>query len=210
MPIHKCVRSRISKLFLALVLASSALALTACDEGGAAGLALSLKPFYTDADLGSDPALPGSWNDAEDNVTFTFDQPQGNVYKLVVKESEDGRVSSSDFEAHLLHLGGYWFLDLVPKDGPAGGSFYQMHMLRAHSIAQIDLSRDAMKMSFFDAAWLQKQIDAGSADISYQKTEGTLLLTGASEEVRDLAFRAAHEDGGFSNTITLDRQEAEQ
>jgi hypothetical protein len=209
MPIHTCLHSKIARLFLGSVLASCSLALTACDDSGASGLALSLKPFYTEADLDSDPALPGTWNDAEDGVTFTFAAPDANVYKLAVKETDGDHVSSADFEAHLVHLGNYWFLDFIPTDGPAGGTFYQMHLLRAHSFAQIDLSGESMKMSFLDADWLQKQIDAKNADVSFQKAEGTLLLTGPSKEVRDLGYRAAHEDG-FSNAITLSRQEAER
>jgi hypothetical protein len=196
-----------SKLFPVFVLVFSSLALTACDDSGSAGLALSLKPFYTDADLDSDAALPGIWTDTEDGLIFTFAAPEARVYKLTVKETDGDHISSADFDAHLVHFGGYWFLDIIPKDGPAGGPFYQMHLIRAHSIAQIDPSRDSMKMSFFDATWLQKQIDAGTADVSSQKVEGTLLLTGPCEEVRDLVYRASHEDGGFANPITLDRQE---
>jgi hypothetical protein len=210
MAMQKNVRSRAGRLFLGFVLAFSGLGLSACDEGNDLfGLALSLKPFYTDADLDFDPALAGSWTDTEDNVTFTFEQAEGKQYKLVVKETDDDHVFSTDFEAHLLRLDGDWFLDLVPDSGQAGSTFYQMHLLRAHSIARIEMSRDSMKMSFFEGTWVQKKIDAKSDDISFQKADGTLLLTGTSEEVRDLILQAAHDDGGFSDAITLDRQEVQ-
>src|ERR1700739_1045367 len=104
MATHKSVRSRLSSLFFAFLLAFCTTGISACDSEP--GFALSLKPFYADADLESDPALTGSWTDAEDGVTFTFDQPEGKQYKLVVKETDNDRTSSAEFEAHLFRLGG--------------------------------------------------------------------------------------------------------
>jgi hypothetical protein len=207
MAIQQLTRSWRTRLGLGFALALSTLGMGACDDAGGSGFALSLKPFFTDADLESDPSLPGLWTDKEDDVTFTFEQQEGKEYKVVVKETEDGHTSSADFEGHLLRLGGYWFLDLIPKEGQAGGTFYQMHLLRAHSLARIDVTRDSMKMSFLEASWLQKKIGADTGDISYQKSDGTLLLTGPSDQVRDLAFQASHDDSGFSDAITLDRDQ---
>jgi len=63
---------------------------------------------------------------------------------------------------------------------------------------------------FFDATWLQKKIDEKSLDISYQKTDGMLLLTGTTEEVQDLLFRHGSDDGAFPEPITMARQGMEQ
>ena len=208
MPIPISTSGRVRRLCLGLVLALSSCWLTACDSDPS-GFALSLQPFYTDADLESDPLLVGSWIDTEDGLTFTFEPAQGKQYKLVVKETGDSNTSSDEFDAHLLRLGGYSFIDFLPKPGQNGGSFYQMHVLRGHSVAQIDLTRDSLRVSFFEAAWLQKKIDADALHTSYQKAEGTLLLTGPSDEVRNLADQAAHDQGGFADEVTFDRQEVQ-
>jgi hypothetical protein len=49
-----------------------------------------------------------------------------------------------------------------------------------------------------------------SLDISYQKTDGMLLLTGTTEEVQDLLFRHGSDDGAFPEPITMARQGMEQ
>jgi hypothetical protein len=85
-----------------------------------------------------------------------------------------------------------------------------MHLFRAHSIARVEISQDALRMAFFDATWLQKKIDEKSLDISYQKTDGMLLLTGTTEEVQDLLFRHGSDDGAFPEPITMARQGMEQ
>ena len=207
MPTTIRARSRVAGLWFASVMAFVSFWLASCDSDPA-GLVLSVKPFYTDADLESDSGLVGSWTDAEDDITFTFEPAEGQQYKLIVKETDDGKTSSAEFEVHLLRFGGDWFLDFLPKPvQSAGGSFYEMHLLRGHSLARILLTRDTLRLSFFEAAWLQKKIDADPSDISYQKMEGALLLTGTSDEVRDLAGLAAHDTGGFSDEITFNRQE---
>ena len=208
MPITISTCRRVRRLCLSLVLALSACWLAGCDSDPI-GFALSLQPFFTDSDLQSDPLLVGSWTDAEDGLTFTFEPPRGKQYKLVVKETEDGNTSSTEFEAHLLRLGGYWFIDFLPKPGQSGGTFYQVHMIRAHSVAQIDLTRDSLRMTFLEAAWLQKKIDANALNTCYQGAAGALLLTGPSEEVRDVADQAAHEPGGFADEITFNREEVQ-
>jgi hypothetical protein len=109
-----------------------------------------------------------------------------------------------------VRLGALWFIDFLPNSKVGGGEFYKMHLFRAHSIARIELSQDTLEMAFFDSTWLQKQIDEKAVDISHQKTDGTLLLTGTTEEVQQLLFLHGNDDGAFPDPTTLTRQEMQQ
>ena len=109
-----------------------------------------------------------------------------------------------------MRLGALWFIDFLPNGETVGSEFYQMHLFRAHSIARIDLSQDTLQMAFLDATWLEKKIDEKAVDISHQKVDGMLLLTGATEEVQDLLFLHGNDDGAFPDPITLTRQEMQQ
>ena len=208
MTIDHANRPRIGVLYLAIVLAVGGLMMSACDDGG--GFVLALEPFYTPADLQSDQALVGAWATTEDDATFNFEPGEGQKYRVVVKEKDEGRESSAEFEAHLMRLGGLWFIDFLPNGETAGSEFYQRHLFRAHSIARIDLSQDTLQMTFLDATWLEKKIDEKAVDISHQKVDGMLLLTGTTEEVQDLLFLHGNDDEAFPDPITLTRQEMQQ
>lgn len=208
MKMHRANRPRTTVLYLAIVLVVGILMISGCDDGG--GFVLSLQPFYTPADLESDQALLGAWTTPEGDVTLNFEQGERQKYRVVVKEKDEGRESSAEFEAHLLRLGAIWFIDFLPNGKTGGSEFYQMHLLRAHSIARIELSQGTLQMAFFDATWLQKKIDEKAVDGSHQKIDGMLLLTGATEEVQDLLFQYGNDDGAFPDPMTLTRQEVQQ
>src|SRR5215472_11632954 len=121
-----------------------------------------------------------------------------------------GAWTTTGFETHLMRIGAFFFLDFLPNAEVEGGDFFKMHLFRAHSIARAELSQDTLRMAFFDATWLQKKIDEKSADVSYQKTDGMLLLTGTTEEVQNLLFLHGNDDTAFPDPITLARQEVQQ
>lgn len=205
MTMHHSNRPRIGVFCLAIVLAVGGLMMSGCDDGG--GFVLSLEPSYTPTDLESDQALLGAWTTTEGDTTLNFEQGERQKYKVVLKEKDEGRESSAEFEAHLVRLGAIWFIDFLPNGKAGGSEFYQMHLLRAHSIARIELSQDTLQIAFLDATWLEKKIDEKAVDISHRKIDGMLLLTGTTEEVQDLLFQYENDDGAFPDPTTLTRQE---
>lgn len=203
----KRFRSWACALNLGVFLVLGGLSMTGCDDEGPV---LSLGPFYSQLDVESDQRLSGSWTDPDGDLTFTFQEDEGNEYRLMVTETQEGSKSSAEFEAHLLRLGPYWFLDFLPVISPQGNSFWQMHMFRAHSVAKIEVSQDTLQIAFFDGSWLRKQIDENNLDISYQWTDGALLLTATTEEVQRLVYLYATDDDAFPNALTLSRDEVER
>lgn len=201
-------RKRTGAVCLAIALAIGSLGMSGCDESS--GFALSIEPSYTSADLESDQALAGKWTTTEGDVTFSFEQGQGKEYKVVVKERDGDKVTSAGFETHLMRIGAFFFLDFLPNAEVEGSDFFKMHLFRAHSIARAELSRDTLRMAFFDATWLQKKIDEKSVDVSYQKTDGMLLLTGTTEEVQNLLLLHGNDDTAFPDPVNLARQEVQQ
>jgi hypothetical protein len=204
----KSCRVGISSWYLGIALAVGSLFMAGCDESS--GFALSVQPSYTLADVEVDQGLAGAWTTKEGDVTFRFEQGEGKLYKVVVTETDGGKESSAEFEAHLMRLGAFSFVDFFPNSAPEGSDFLQMHLLRAHSVARVELSQDTLQMAFFDGAWLQKKIEEKSVDVSYQRTNGMLLLTGPTEEVQDLLFLHGNENEAFPDPITLIRPETGQ
>ena len=204
----KFCRTGISSQYLGIALAVGSLLMAGCDESN--GFALSLQPFYTPTDVEVDQGLIGAWTTQEGDVRFRFEPGEGKLYKVVVTETGGGKESSAEFEAHLMRLGAVSFVDFFPNSAPGESDFLLMHLLRAHSVARVEISQDMLQMAFFDGAWLQKKIEEKSVDVSYQKTNGMLLLTGPTEELQDLLFLHGNENEAFPDPITLIRPETGQ
>jgi hypothetical protein len=143
-------------------------------------------------------------------VSFTFQEGTEKEYTLVLKEREGGQETSSEFEAHLMRLGGSWFIDLFPKNNSGEDEFYRVHFFRGHSIARVELGQDSMQMSFLSASWLSARIDEKSIDTPHERADETLLLTGTTEEVQELAYLYANDEKAFAEPLSLERTRVEE
>lgn len=193
-------RSRAS-LALALVFV-----LAGCDGGTSENpLVPCLHPLFTEADLDFDPALVGVWSEKHGEVTFTFEKSDGMAYRLTI--TEDGKVGegSAQFEAHLVRLGGFWFLDLYPG-APDGDEFYKLHLLRAHTIARVWLVGDQLRLGFLDSKWLDEKIEEKSVQIDHQKAGGAIVLTAGTDDLQRLAFEHANDEQAYADPLKLARK----
>jgi hypothetical protein len=204
-----CRGSRQGRWALGMALALAGLVLAGCDDTGNP-FVVSLQPFYTAADLETDPQLQGIWIDKDGEISFTFDQKTDKEYQLTVKEREGGQELSGEFEAHLVRLGATWFLDLLPRSASEGDEFYRIHFLRAHSIARIEIGQDSLQTAFLSASWLKKKIEEKNVDTPHENADGSLLLTGTTEEVQELAFFYGNNDEAFADPLCLERQQVEE
>jgi hypothetical protein len=204
-----CARPRRGRWTMGMVLALAGVAAAGCDDGGNP-FVVSLQPFYTKVDLEADPGLSGTWRDKEGDVSFAFEAGAEKDYALVVKETDGERETSSEFEAHLMHLGGWWFIDLFPKNKSGEEEFYRVHFFRGHSIARVELGQDSMQMAFLSASWLRARIDEKSIDTPHERADETLLLTGTTEEVQELAYLYANDEKAFAHPLSLERTRAEE
>jgi len=192
-----------------MALALAGFVAAGCDDSGNP-FVVSLRPFYTKVDLEADPGLTGSWRDKEGDVSFTFQEGEEKEYTLVVKEREGDQETSGEFEAHLLRLGGSWFIDFFPKNNNGEDEFHRVHFFRGHSIARVELGQDSMQMAFLSASWLRARIDEKSIDTPHEKADGSLLLTGTTEEVQELANLYANDEKAFADPLTLERTRVEE
>ncbi len=198
-----------SKCLMGTALALVGFVAVGCDSGGNP-FVMSLQPFYTKVDLEADPGLVGTWRDDEGYVSFTFQQGTEKEYTLVLKEREGGQETSSEFEVHLMRLGGSWFIDFFPKGNSGVDEFYRVHFFRGHSIARVELGQDSMQMSFLSASWLSARIHEKSIDTPHERADETLLLTGTTEEVQELAYLYANDEKAFAEPLSLERTRVEE
>jgi len=184
--------------------------LTGGCDGESNGLVLSLQPSYASTDLQTDKDLTGTWITEDGDLKMRFEEEEDKVYKLTEIEIDGQIERSGSFDVHLIRLGSSWFADFLPTgDIPADSAFAQMHFLRAHTIARVDLSHDDLGLAFLSDTWLKKKIKEQTVDIPHREIEGTLLLTGTTEEFQDLIYLHSDDDAAFAEEINFHRQEEE-
>ena len=186
---------------------------TGCDSDGSPFIT-SLQPFYTQLDLEPDSRLNGMWSNKEGDVTFSFEERKeegkAKEYKLVVMERDGEQEMSGEFEARVVRLGAFDFMDIYPQSSKEGNEFYRAHFTRAHTIARVEISQNSIQMAFLSARWLKAKMDEKSVDIGYVKVEDTLMLTGTTEEVQEVVFSHANDDGAFADSVLLEKQRIEK
>jgi hypothetical protein len=187
-----------------VALALAGFAAAGCDDSGNP-FVVSLSPFYSKVDLETTPGLAGTWRDKEGDVSFTFAAEAEKEYTLVVKEREGGQETSGEFEAHLMRLGGSWFIDFYPKNSNREDEFYRVHFFRGHSIARVELGQDSMEVAFLSASWLSTRIEEKSIDTPHERPDGSLLLTGTTEEVQELAYLYGNDEKAFADPLSLEK-----
>ncbi|MGO8732721.1 MAG: hypothetical protein ACLQVM_08000 [Terriglobia bacterium] len=91
----------------------------------ACGPAEWLNPCYNDGDVTLDPALVGRWSDPDGDSILRFQKANDKAYQVVYTEvKSDGTRQESEFEGHLVRLGEYLFLDLLPQPSSANPGTY--------------------------------------------------------------------------------------
>jgi len=160
-----------------------------------AGCVPSIHPLYTDEDLLLDPALQGSWEDDGGDV-WLFEQEIENGYRLTI--TDDG--IPARFEARLLQLGSYRFLDLYPEEPPLESEFLKWHLLPVHTFYRFSLEGDGIHLVGLDEDWLEEMIDCGQIDIKHERVDGTLVLTAATKDLQALVLEYADDQDAFRDS----------
>ena len=183
--------------------------ISGCDEEGLP-FVVSVHPLYLESDNESDPLLVGNWVDEEDNVTFVFEPAADCDYKLTVIEKEGDKSAKGEFDAHLVRLGGTWFLDILPTEMQGGSDFYRTHFIRVHTMARVSLKHDELQMAFLSTGWLKQQFTDKTVDLNHEVIEGTPFLTAPTEELQSLVDRYSHDEEAFPEPLLLHRVEGQK
>ncbi len=76
-----------------------------------------LNPCFKEENLVVEPALEGDWNAQDGTSILTFHAAGDKSYEVLYTEikSDNAEPEKSKFQAHLVRLGEFFFLDLVPQ-----------------------------------------------------------------------------------------------
>jgi len=167
-----------------------ALAMTGCVP--------SLQPLFTDKDTVFEPALNGTWvqNDGDEQWLFNS-LPDKSGYNAI--SMKQGQYPAS-FEAHLVCLSGYRFLDLYPADPPLANENYAIHFVKAHTFHRVRLEGDVLRIAALDPDWLQTMLQEHSLEIAHSLVDGNIVLTAPTADLQALLVRYAETPGTFQES----------
>jgi len=193
----------------------------------AAGLALflvtgcivtSVNPLYTETDLIFDPSLVGAWSEDDAKDTWVFEKAGEKKYRLLHTD-EKGRTGT--FEAHLLKLGKYQFLDLHLLD-PGEKEEWQINQLAAvamimrpgHLFFKVPQIQPTLQLSALHEDWLQKLLEKDPKAIRHERIQfGTNdyrnVLTAETKDLQKFVLKYADSEEAFGDKPgELKRKEA--
>lgn len=161
----------------------------------------SLHPLYTEEDLTFIPEVLGTW---ENEDVWMFKQSGKNAYELTIKEQESKKTGV--YEAHLVKLGKYLFLDLYPDESELEDSGYGIHFVPAHSFWKVKIEKDVLRLSFMDIEWLENMIDEKKVNIAHVRLEDRIVLTAPTEELQKFVLKYAEDTDAFPELDELHRK----
>ena len=187
---------KLQTLIRAIVVYGSLLLTAACVP--------SLYPLYTDEDLVFDPAVVGTWiEDDDDDATWTLEErSSGPGYRLTIVEDDE----SMRFDARLVQLGDYRFLDIYPEDD-SPDDFLASHFVAAHTFWTLSVEDETMRLVGLDPDWLEDGLEDGTLQVAHSRwghDRDDILLTTTSELQRFIVAYAEDAEA-FDAVVELHR-----
>lgn len=181
----------------------------------------SVNPLYTEKDLVFDPALVGAWAEADGKNTWAFEKAGEKKYKLLHTD-ENGR--TGEFEAHLLKLGKYQFLDLHLVD-PGEKEEWQINELAAvamimrpgHLFLKVSQVQPTLQLSALHEDWLNKLLEKNPKAIRHERIQfgsdnskdSRNVLTAETKDLQKFVLKYADSEEAFGDKPgELKRKEA--
>ena len=141
-------------------------------------LVLSLRPVYDADSIDWEPGLVGTWYDADDRVTLTFDAAEWRSYRL----HYDHPSERGDLTAYMTLLGDDHYLDVGPLRGEDHGSF----LLPVHGVLRVTLDGDTLTLTPLSYDWFSARMKSrqpiGIAAVFDQKQNA--LITAPTPRLR--------------------------
>ena len=181
------------KKFLFVILSAVAVVLAGC-------VVTSVCPFYTQKDLGFEPALLGNWiNEKNSDEVWRFQKSSALAYRFTLLEERKAAV----MEAHAFKLHGQLFLDVVSTE-------QDIHVIPAHYLLKISQLRPFLRMSELDDEWLMGLLQKDPTLLRHQvvktgdKTEDRrIVLTANTAELQKFVITHLNTKEAWSDSFEL-------
>ena len=165
----------------------------------------SFYPLYTEKDLFANEILTGEWTD-DDETQWNFEHSYigkkvlenidstSYVLNLVDKDS-----LKSEFNVHIIQLGGNYFLDFYLEDflGDDNLDLASFHIIPVHTFAKLTVTNNQLKINWFDQGWLEDLIKENKIRIHHEKNDDYILLTAKPGELQKFVTKYINSEEAY-------------
>lgn len=117
----------------------------------------SIYPFYTAQDVSFDPALMGTWHDAEQtNSTWVFEKVAEQTYQLTTRDNSE----TNEFDTHLFTLAGVKFLDCLSRQRSA-------YATPNHILMRIRQTEPELQVVLLNYEWLGELLEKNPKTLAH-------------------------------------------
>ncbi len=174
----------------------------------------SIHPLYTEKDLVFVPELLGTWKAEDEEDLYTFQQTGKNAYELIITGQESNKKSTGildyeeagRYEAHLVKLGKFLFLDIYPQLPVMEEYGIDIHLVPVHSFHKILIEKDVLRLVSLDYDWLEEMIKGNKINLAHVRLEDRFVLTASTGELQKFVLKYAEDSEAFSDYSELIRQ----
>jgi len=175
----------------------------------------SIHPLYTEKDLTFAPELLGTWKTEDEEDIYTFKQSGKDAYELIITGQESskkpidslGYDEAGRYEAHLVKLGKFLFLDIYPQVPEMEEYGVDIHLIPVHSFYKIWIEKDVIRLVSLDYDWLEEMVDKKKVNIAHIRLEDRIILSAPTDELQKFVLRYAEDKEAFYEIEELHRQE---
>ena len=153
----------------------------------------SIHPLYFEEDVVYDQTILGTWSEKGESESWLFKKTEGNAYQLFIFDEE----SSGEFEARLVRLGDYLFLDIFPKEKQSGNVLYNLHTVPMHSFMKVSIEEDVLHLAPLDKEWFDEMIKQKKITIKHEKRDDLCVLTASTKELQEFVLKYADNEDVF-------------
>jgi hypothetical protein len=165
----------------------------------AGGCVPTLNSLFTSKDVTYDPALEGTWQNAEATWTIQPFDAKGGRYRLRTEMKDQ---PPSEWYATLGTIGTNRFLELLPQrpNEIHPKTFYGGHFVQLRSFWKVALAGDTLTLTSMSTQWLETMLKQNKVTIKYEKPEGGMLfLTASTQELQDFVVKYSDDPGAFQS-----------
>lgn len=178
----------------------------------------SIYPLYTEKDLTFVPELLGTWKAEDEENLYTFQQSGKNAYELIITGQESNKKSTGildyeeagRYEAHLVKLGKFLFLDIYPQVPEMGEYGLDFYLVPVHSFHKILIEKDVLRLVSLDYDWLEEMIKGNKINLAHVRVEDRIVLTASTAELQKFVLKYVEDSEAFSDFSKLDRQKQDR
>jgi len=117
-------------------------------------MVVSLQPFYEPNSILFDEALIGTWRSEDDKATITVKRGEWKSYDVVYSDE----TFNEELTGYLTAIANRRLVDLTPQRGRDPGPF----LIPVHSVFQIEIQTDTLKLSGLNYDWFDTSRNSSS------------------------------------------------